>query len=299
MKKNVPEFQAMEEEDHLRAAAVPQAFDRISAIEQLLAQNLPAPQHNQLVAERNTLVLQINKYRSDKQWPEQLKKSRSQFNRIRERYLENLLDARKTANELEERWRELETDEEFKRIAEELGDALKQAVTAGPSRTFRKMISDLEKLEGNVMSDVIPLQSSGGNTFNISVTINGKTTVEMVLDSGAGIISLPAATAAEIGVAATNTSPDIQLVLADGRTVTAKLVSIPLVRVGRFEAKEVDAAILPAELTNAEPLLGMSFLKNFQFKVDSDAKTLTMSEVGIANEGATKGGKSNGRDKKK
>ncbi len=298
MKKMYPGFQAMEQEDHIRTSAIPNAYERIIAIDQLLAQNLPVTQHNQLVTERNTLQNQINRLRSDKQWPEQLKQARAEFNSVRERYIENLLEARKVADDLEKRWTELESDISFKKLTAELGKELKQSVAVGPSRTLRKMLSDLDKLEENVLSDVIPLQSSGGNTFTISVTVNGKVTVDMVLDSGAGIISLPAATAEKLGLSADASSPDVRLVLADGRTVTAKLITIPVVRVGRFEAKDVEAAILPSELTNAEPLLGMSFLKNFQFKVDSDAKTLTMAEVEMDDRMVDRK-KSSPKDKKK
>jgi aspartyl protease family protein len=111
------------------------------------------------------------------------------------------------------------------------------------------------------------------------VTINGEETIDMILDSGAGLVVLPDATAKKIDVVATEESPDIQLVLADGRIVVGKRVSIPAVRVGRFESEEIEAAILPPELTNAEPLLGMSYLKNYQVKIDSEAMTLTMSEI--------------------
>lgn len=299
MKKKLPDYQAMEEEEYMRNISVPKAFERIAELDQLLAQNLPVTQHNQLVAERNSLVATVNKYRSDKIWPEQLRKARAEWNKIRERYMENMLDARKVANDLDSQWKALEEDTELQEIAKSLSELTKQTVVAGPARGFKKMLADLEKLEGNVLTDVIPLQNSGGNTFHVSVVINGKETVEMVLDSGAGIISLPSATADAIGVSANENSEDIRLVLADGRTVVAKKVSIPTVRVGRFEVKNVDAAILPTELANAEPLLGMSFLKNFQFKVDADAKTLTITEVGIGEDGDKKGNAPNSKPKKK
>jgi aspartyl protease family protein len=106
----------------------------------------------------------------------------------------------------------------------------------------------------------------------------------MVLDSGAGVISLPFKTAATLGLTPTAYDPDVTLVLADGRQVTAKRIIIPTVRVGKFEASQVEAAVLPPELTQAEPLLGMSFLKNFQFKVDSNQQVLTMAKVGMGDE---------------
>jgi aspartyl protease family protein len=283
LKKRFPRYLAMEQEEQLRSGSVPQAFERIGMIDRMLANDLPVKQHNQLVAERNALTNQINQVRSDKAWPEQLKKSRAEFSSVRERYVENILAARKLADELLELWAELEKDSAVQSHADKLSQVLNQTVPLTPSRAFKKMIADLEKLEESVLSDQIPLRSDGGNTFAISVTVNGEKTVDMILDSGAGLISLPTATAQQLGVSASENSPDIQLQLADGRVVTAKLIFLPLVRVGRFEAQNVEAAILPPEMVNAEPLLGMSFLKNFQFKVDSNAKTLTMSEVQLDN----------------
>ena len=53
----------------------------------------------------------------------------------------------------------------------------------------------------------------------------------------------------------------------------------PRVRVGEFEAENVDAAVLDAVATDAEPLLGMSFLGNFKFEINTSAKTLKMLRV--------------------
>ncbi|MFN7730827.1 MAG: TIGR02281 family clan AA aspartic protease [Pirellula sp.] len=299
MKKFLPEFQKMEAEDLRRAAELQAARGRVAQIQVLLAQGLPVNQHNQLVAENNVLVNLVNNYEMDKVWPEQLRQSRAKRNKILERYTENMLEARKAANQLQEKWQDLERDDEYKEIVEELSTQLKQSVTPGPSRGFRKMISDLEKLEEKVLSDVIPLEVFGKNTFTLRVTVNGEETVDMVLDSGAGIVLLPSETAKKLDIETTDASPDIQLVLADGRIVIAKRVSIPVVRVGRFEVNEVEAAILPPELVNAEPLLGMSFLKNFQFKVDSEAKTLTMSEIEGVSGSAGQATKTTPKKKKK
>jgi clan AA aspartic protease (TIGR02281 family) len=299
MKKLLPEFQNMEAEDVRRAVEVQDARDRITQIQLLLAQGQPVQQHNQLVAENNARVNLINKYESDKIWPDQLRKSRAQRNKILERYTENMLEARKTANRLQEKWQDLEKDEDYKQLVEELSVHLNQSVTPGPTRGFRKMLSDLEKLEEKVLSDVIPLKNFGSNTFSISVKVNGEETVDMILDSGAGLVVLPSVTAKEVGVVATEATADIQLILADGRIVIAKRVSIPVLRVGRFEVKDVDAAVLPPEMINAEPLLGMSFLKNFQFKIDSEAKTLTMSEIEGLNGSAGQVTKTTPKKKKK
>lgn len=299
MKKLLPEFQDMERRDQSRSEELKQMREQVIQLQTLLAQGLPVIQHNQAVAQNNALVNKIKNYEEDKTWPEQLRQSRAKRNKILERYTENMLDARKAANELQEKWQDLEKEEEYKELVEELSTLLKQTVAPGPSRAFRKMITDLEKLEEKVLSDVIPLQNHGKNTFSVPVTINGEETIDMILDSGAGLVVLPDATAKKIDVVATEESPDIQLVLADGKIVVGKRVSIPAVRVGRFESEEIEAAILPPELTNAEPLLGMSYLKNYQFKIDAEAKTLTLSEIEGVNGSAGQVKKDSAKKKKK
>ncbi len=67
--------------------------------------------------------------------------------------------------------------------------------------------------------------------------------------------------------------------MADGRVVSGKLVKINSVRVGQFQLEDVEAAILGPEATNAEPLLGMSFLGNFRFELDAQSAKLSIVKV--------------------
>lgn len=285
MKKKYPTFKLIEDEDNKRSGNIQAAMRRYAEIQRTLAQqNLNALQHNQLVKENNAIVASLNEADVDKAWPARVKAARGEFNEIRERYVSNLLKARKAADEAETAWEELKANESLKKLVEEIAKETKQTIPLSASKSFRSTINDLKKLEGQVLSEQIPLHSDGGNTFMISVVVQGQAPVDMVLDSGAGVISLPFKTAATLGLTPTAYDPDVTLVLADGRQVTAKRIIIPTVRVGKFEASQVEAAVLPPELTQAEPLLGMSFLKNFQFKVDSKQQVLTMAKVGMGDE---------------
>jgi aspartyl protease family protein len=285
MKKKYPTFKLIEDEDNKRSGNIQAAMRRYAEIQRTLAQqNLNALQHNQLVKENNAIVASLNEADVDKAWPARVKAARGEFNELRERYVSNLLNARKAADEAETAWEDLKANESLKKLVEEIAKETKQTIPLSASKGFRSTLNELKKLEGQVLSERIPLHSDGGNTFMISVVVQGQSPVDMVLDSGAGVISLPFKTAATLGLTPTAFDPDVTLVLADGRQVTAKRIIIPTVRVGKFEASQVEAAVLPAELTQAEPLLGMSFLKNFQFKVDSSQQVLTMAKVGMGDE---------------
>jgi predicted aspartyl protease len=67
--------------------------------------------------------------------------------------------------------------------------------------------------------------------------------------------------------------------VADGRTVEGRLVFLKSVRVGGFEEQNVEAAVLPPELGDAEPLLGGSFLRNYAIRMNQAAGTLTLTKA--------------------
>ena len=111
------------------------------------------------------------------------------------------------------------------------------------------------------------------------VTFNGKHTKELAIDSGSSVISLPFKMASEMGLEPPGSAETVVLVLADGREVEAKRITIPTLRVGKFTVENVDAAVMPAELVRAAPILGMSFLRNFKFDINSETGKLTLTRV--------------------
>ena len=123
------------------------------------------------------------------------------------------------------------------------------------------------------------MQVTPGGTMYVSVVINGEHQQQMVLDSGASIISLPRNIAAKCGIEVDSSAPPIQLTLADNSVISGRLVTIPEVRVGKFIVENVECAVLGPEAVNAPPLLGMSFLGNFKFEVDASDASLRMIKV--------------------
>ena len=80
--------------------------------------------------------------------------------------------------------------------------------------------------------------------------------------------------------------------MADGRTVKAKQVYASSVRLGKFTVEHVECAVMPADFPNAEPLLGLSFLKNFTFKIDNAGGKLVMSKIEQPEKGGSRSGRS-------
>ncbi|MEI8210778.1 MAG: TIGR02281 family clan AA aspartic protease [Planctomycetota bacterium] len=268
----------MEEEEKLRDQVVQNNLQAIQQINQQLAQGLPVQQHNALVAQNNALVAQNAQIQnSQKQFDEKLKKTRSLFYKAQEKYRGKILDARKKADAIEERWTELEEDKEFMELVKEASGVLKKKELK--PATFQAVQRNLAKLEQDFLSDVVELRDAGADTLCVSVTINGEETVEMMIDTGASSISLPKATADALGVKVPSGAPDVVLSLADDSKIMAKQVFIPLVRIGAFEVENVEAVVLNSAGEDAVPLLGMSFLNNNGIKLDIDSKTLTTSKV--------------------
>ena len=206
-----------------------------------------------------------------------------------------LADRRATLNQMEAEYAEtvLAIRSDFDRVHEHLARSIRhpQAATAfkvlhvnfgtPEAPTVASILGSLDKrierVEQEIFSEAIKLDVER-NSLYVNVVV-GKKTSRMVVDSGASVISLPRQTAIDLGISVPDDAPKMRMVLADGRTIPARGVTIPKVRVGEFEATDVEAAILDAAATEAEPLLGMSFLGNFKFEIDSAEKTLKLLRV--------------------
>lgn len=208
----------------------------------------------------------------------QLKATRAEANQIREEFLETVLKLRKLADGITAKYEESAKDPEIVAAVKQPNLAVPGTYVLGESRSLASSTRQIEKLEEQIFTESIPLRSEGGTMF-ASVVIDGQHTHEMVVDSGASLISLPAQLAAQCGIQASASDPTIILGLADGSQIPGKLVTIPSVRVGQFTVENVECAILGPQAVNAEPLLGMSFLENFKFEINAQDSTMTLIEI--------------------
>jgi len=137
----------------------------------------------------------------------------------------------------------------------------------------------LKQIEKEVFLESIPMEVTPSGSLYVNVLV-GEKSMPMVLDSGASLIVLPAETAVKLGVVIPPSAPAMRLILADGRAINASGVVLPKVRIGAFEAENVEAAVLEPSALHAEPLLGMSFLGSFKFEIDAAGRTLKLLRVG-------------------
>ena len=117
----------------------------------------------------------------------------------------------------------------------------------------------------------ITLHAGTNGHFMVQGQINGGSSVEMLVDTGASFISIPAADAKRMGIDYKNGRI--------GRSSTANgvinvyLVRLDSVKIGDIELNQVDASVNEGGLPVT--LLGMSFLNRMEMRRDGEQMTLT------------------------
>src|SRR5207302_1251360 len=117
----------------------------------------------------------------------------------------------------------------------------------GPSPEFANHSRNLKRLRGSISSDTVQV-STEDRVPEVEVTINGKLTRQMVLDSGASMVCIPADMAKDLGLVPGEKDPTIRMQLADGKVVEARQMTLNSVRVGTFTVESVECAVLPENL---------------------------------------------------
>lgn len=254
-------------------------------------QAMPAgsSQRNKLIDRHNYLVAILETMPGRLQTADKaVAETRKSAAELREGYIQQVMKLRQKYDALDARYQELAEDAGVTKALEEYNEGQKRPFTLGPLRSTTDM---LKKLEADVISESIPIHDVHGN-WHTFVTINDRNPpLEMILDTGASICCLPYKTAESVGMTPDSESPQITCKLADGRPVVCRLMTAETMRLGKFEIKNVKIAIMPMDCTEAAPLLGMSYLNNFTFKLDKTKALLSMSLVEDQGKGpATRGG---------
>jgi aspartyl protease family protein len=117
----------------------------------------------------------------------------------------------------------------------------------------------------------IVLSAGSGGHFTSSGTINGQTT-QFLVDTGATAISISQTEAERLGLNFL-AGRRIMTQTANG-VVPAHMMSLTTVRVGDVEVRNVEAIVIPGQMSHV--LLGNSFLTRFQMQRHNDVLTLDL-----------------------
>jgi clan AA aspartic protease (TIGR02281 family) len=116
----------------------------------------------------------------------------------------------------------------------------------------------------------------------VQARLNDKIPAELLLDTGASLVLLSSEIGRRLGIDKDRESNIIKMQVADGRQVNAKYVLLDSLKVQGVEVKKVDAAVLldeAAGINFKDGLLGMSFLKNFNFKIDQSSNRIILEKL--------------------
>jgi clan AA aspartic protease (TIGR02281 family) len=117
----------------------------------------------------------------------------------------------------------------------------------------------------------------------VETTLNKKIKANLMLDTGSSLMLLSSRIAVSLGIdVSVNAGDIVELVLADGRKVKAKRIILENVSVQGSEVEKVEAAVLLEQDDKVfahDGLLGMSFLKNFTFKIDQKNDKLILEKL--------------------
>lgn len=245
-----------------------------------LTRPLPAATNNQVVGminANNVRLRQLDEQRGQLQ--EKLAGDRRAVNEAEAKYADQVLALRRDFVTLQKALESSLADSNLRIALKVLHVNFQTPETVDIATLLGALDRRIKQVESEIFSESIPLEVTAGGSAKVHVVV-GETSLDMVLDSGAAVICLPAEAASQIGITVPADAPAMRLVLADGRTIPARGVVLPQVRIGQFTAQQVEAAVLDATAVNAEPLLGMSFLSQFRFEIDTSNRTLKLLRIG-------------------
>ncbi len=254
-------------------------FAQRSDLRKQLERASSTSKHNQIVNRLNEIGDQIVVLREGEELEEELSAARGELNTARERYVARLLELRKVIDVIKERYGKLKSNKDVMAAAEAVAKAAGKDWELGKSRKLAGHWRDLKKMSDVVITERIKLRKGRGETYYVAATFDGDRTEELVLDTGASIVSLPYDVAKRVGLTPSDSDPKVNLKLADGSIVEGTTVYAKSIRVGKFVVKNVECAVMPAHLTEAAPLLGQSFLNKFSYRIDSASDELIMNRV--------------------
>ena len=244
-----------------------------------LANVTSAAANNRIVGALNATVGELEELaEKSKTVTDRLKESRNNAGKIRDEFVQELESMRTRADEIQRKWTGLAADSTLTEALAAVNMALGAKFALQPATSFAANVRQLKTMEEAVKSDSIKLENET-NSLWVNVLINDKHKKRMIVDSGATTISLSDKMAREMGLKPDANGTPVRVSLADGRVVPATMVKLDSVRVGKFTVLDVECCVLSPEAPDAPALLGMSFLGQFKFEVDTAQAELKLLKV--------------------
>jgi|GEM_PF-2444284 len=125
----------------------------------------------------------------------------------------------------------------------------------------------------------IKIPFANGVNGVVEATLNGKVKVLLYVDTGASLVVISRSVADKLALSEDDIKGNLSVVLANGSTDVATAIVLKSVKVGSSSAKNVEAAITENPPGGGvDGLLGMTFLKHFHVKLDSNENCLILEK---------------------
>jgi clan AA aspartic protease (TIGR02281 family) len=209
-------------------------------------------------------------------------------------YLDRLAAARALADATRKRYEELAGDAE---LAAALGKVRGRLGPHGPFEAAAKTLAQMEAKAGDIRGPLAGLEErfrfeyvkleKRREGLYAPVTINGDKRLVVCVDTGCTMVTLSSADAARCGIRVPADAEDGEAILADGKTrVRFKHFRIKSIAVGGFRVDDPEIGVMLPIYTEAESLLGMSFLERFKCEFDPAKGEIRIRKVVAAEPGA-------------
>jgi clan AA aspartic protease (TIGR02281 family) len=261
-----------------RQDEIAQGTEQQAALAAQIAAATNASLRNNIILQSNALIARLKQLHAATDVEQALVKARERSAAAREAFVDRVLKMRLIADELEKEYRVMAEDAEVTKALSAASSAEEKKLSLGPSGTYKSNVAALKKLEAKVLSESIKLRRER-KSFYVNVVVGSKPPREFVVDTGASVVTLPAKMADDLDLTPNSSSPRVRCVLADGREVEGRRVIAKSMRVSSFTVDNVECVVLPPDLTNAPPLLGMTFLSNYNCRINTEAGTMTLTKV--------------------
>jgi hypothetical protein len=229
---------------------------------------------NQTIGRHNLLIDQI---KDQAQKISDLIDGKEKLLVSRSDYITAALDASDKADAAVHAYDGPHADKELAAFIDKYNLTAKPKVKLGPSAYCNEDLALVKQCKADVTSGSIPITTEGG-VPNVQVLLNGSFTQTMIWDSGATMVSLSSKTARALDLHPTDSDPVVEMTIADGRTVKARIMTLDSIRIGSFTVEHLPCIVPPNGTQGADPL-GNDFQHHFQFKLDINAATLQLTPL--------------------
>lgn len=166
---------------------------------------------------------------------------------------------------------------EFEALLAQRTEEVRKGASDENAPYFVKRLGEEIAVFGDDFSRTTVPTSRAGNGRIVDVTVNGSTKGRFILDTGASLVTMSEEFRRRLDLDV-DREHNLDLVLADGSTTRAPSVILDSVSLGDARAERIAAVVLPEPPgTEADGLLGMSFLGRFVLRLDGATGELTLT----------------------